>query len=547
MTQLSRRRFLGGAGMALGGVALAGPLSACGGGGGGAARSDAPFDIPTFREPPAPALEPAFVAEHEAMCDVYVGQPAEYRATYRGKPLSGGEISTFQFTWGNPPTDVSGDPYWRELNNRLGGTIRTTFVPAAQYGDKLATTLASGNVPDLVFVDDNNPVALQAIRDGAFADLSETLSGDNVLEWPNLAARRETAWRSSLRDGRIVTVPSPVHPLSFFPLLRLDIVERIGGNPAPADAEELFALLAEAAGVREAHGLPVHGIAIYDDALQTTVEAMYRVGCDWQLGEDGGFVHKIETEAYRESLAFLARCWEADVFNPDALGGTKPEGPAANAVFHPTAWSDSVGGGGLHTAQTDTEGVRLDFLDLRGFDGGECRWERNLPHGRSIAVSSRAAGDADRLREILSVLDYLSAPWGSEERLFVDSGIEGEHWELRDGLVTPTNPPSTQYTWVSAGDPVYTLAPQSEPWAETFFRIASRAAEQSVPKDTVGLTSQTLATKGTQLNAALLDQQNAVVSGRASLADFDAFVDSWLSQGGEQIRREYDEARQARD
>ncbi|TDC77925.1 hypothetical protein [Streptomyces hainanensis] len=545
MTQLSRRTFLGGLGTTLGAVALAGPLTACGGGG-GASRGTAAFDIPTFGEPRPPALDPAFTASHEAMRDVYVGQPAEYFRGYDGTPLSGGEISTFQLTWGNPPSDVSGDPYWQELNRRLGGTIDTTFVPAAQYGDKLATTLASGSVPDLVFVDDNSPVALQGIRDGAFADLSETLSGDNVLEWPHLAARREDVWRSSLRDGRIVTIPSPVHPLSFFPLLRLDIVEQVGGNAEPADADELFELLAQVAAVRDAHGLPVHGIALYDDPLQTVVEAMYRVGCDWQLDGSGGFVHKIETEAYRESLAFLARCWEAGVFNPDALSGTVPEGPFGNAVFAPSAWSNSVGGPGIHTAERDTEGIRLGFLELRGFDGGDCVWERNLPHGRSIAVSSRAAEDTDRLREILNVLDYLSAPWGSEERLFIDSGIEGEHWEMRDGVVTPTNPPSTQYTWVASGDAVYNLAALSEPWAEGFHAVASRQAEQSVPKDTLGLTSETLASRGVQLNASLLDQQNAVVSGRASLSDFDDFVRTWLDQGGEQIRREYDEAREAR-
>ncbi|MCH7229441.1 hypothetical protein L0U85_00980 [Glycomyces sp. L485] len=49
---------------------------------------------------------------------------------------------------------------------------------------------------------------------------------------------------------------------------------------------------------------------------------------------------------------------------------------------------------------------------------------QNIPYGRSTCLSHTLLEDEDRLVEVLNVLDYISAPYGSEENLFVRNGIE---------------------------------------------------------------------------------------------------------------------------
>ena len=59
---------------------------------------------------------------------------------------------------------------------------------------------------------------------------------------------------------------------------------------------------------------------------------------------------------------------------------------------------------------------------------------------------------------------------------------------------------------------------------------------------TFGLYSATNASKGVQLNLAFYDGLSDIVQSRRPLSDYDSLVKEWLSNGGEQIRREYAEA-----
>ncbi|MGH3522516.1 MAG: hypothetical protein ACRDU4_06725, partial [Mycobacterium sp.] len=62
-----------------------------------------------------------------------------------------------------------------------------------------------------------------------------------------------------------------------------------------------------------------------------------------------------------------------------------------------------------------------------------------------------------------------------------------------------------------------------------------------IQNPTVGLFSNTNATKGPTLGSDTTDIQNAVIQGRKSLSDWDAFVNTWRKEGGDQIRKEYQE------
>ena len=108
------------------------------------------------------------------------------------------------------------------------------------YNDKMATTIASGEIPDLSFVQDSSAVAAKAIDDGVFADLTEVLAGDNILQWPNLANVSENAWKASAKNGHIFGVPNENGFLSNYPAIRWDLMEAVGADAMPADAAALM-------------------------------------------------------------------------------------------------------------------------------------------------------------------------------------------------------------------------------------------------------------------------------------------------------------------
>ncbi len=208
-----------------------------------------------------------------------------------------------------------------------------------------------------------------------------------------------------------------------------------------------------------------------------------------------------------------------------------------------------LGATGMAQKEADLPGAKVDFFDLPGFDGSGQLVVQNIPYGRSTCLSHQLGEDEDRLHLVLDVLDYISAPYGSEENLFVQNGIEGRHYDV-DGNGVPVQITKNatelgvQYVAVDSGELSWRGHPANKPWAESFATTMESAATQSIVRDLEGLesTSETFVRKGNQLMEQLNDFERGVVTGRESVADLSSFVSAYLSAGGEQIRTEYTKA-----
>lgn len=548
MIELSRRHFLGALGLAVGAAALAGctPTAPTAGAAGGGSA----FRLPTYKAAPELDVTPFFTSETPGMESVFTETVKSYFTSVAKKPGSGGTVTTFQLTWGDPPVDMAENVYWQELNTRLGVELRPTFVPAAVFDDKFSTMLASGKIPDLVFINDQSAIQLQAIRDGAFADLSDVLSGDNILEWPNLAARQEHIWKASLKDGRIFQIPSLVWAITNPIVMRTDLLGETSVGTAPRDADGLRTALKEVSERGTGPGgQKVYGINKYESAMWRWI---FRTGPDWQLDDSGSLVHVTETENYRTMLEWLAAAWQEGIFDPVAMTANEADIVSGAALQYRAVTNTFASPEGLAQNEADLPGSTWDYFDVPGFDGSGPIITRNIPYGRSTAISAEVAKDEQRLREVLGVLDYLSAPFGSEEALFVGAGIEGRHYGFDDlGYPIPTGDHGTelgvQYVGVAGGDNSYRGHPNQARWAESFSKVMENMAKNSIARPLEGLesTSKTFVSKGATLQQSWTDFERGVVTGREKPGDLDRFVAGFLSQGGEQIRSEYAQALEA--
>ncbi|GAA2155081.1 twin-arginine translocation signal domain-containing protein [Glycomyces lechevalierae] len=547
MNEISRRKLLGAAGAAAAAAAI-GSTAACSDNRTGDGASGGGYDMPTFQPAPELDVQPVFSSETPGMEDVYIEAPKTWFKSVNREPGSGGTVTSFQLTWGDPSMPLEdGNQYWQELNDRLGVSYEPQFVPQPTFDQKFATMLASGEVPDLVFVNDQSAVNLQGIRDGAFADLSEVLSGDNILKWPNLAARKEEIWKASLKDGRIYQIPSIVWALTNVPVIRTDLFGQTSVGIAPADADQLLTALKEVSALGSGPGgQKVYGLNRYDPILW---RRHFKVGPDWLLDANGDLVHAITTENYKAMLTWLAQAWSEGVFDPVSMSPNPADIVSGAALGMEAVGGAFTSGDGLFLKEKDLPGAAYDYLDLPGFDGTAQVVVRNVPYGRSTCVSAAAAEDEDRLVEILNVLDYFSAPYGSEEALFVGSGIEGRHYNFdENGLPAATGEHLTelgvQYVGVVSGDNSYRGHPNQAKWLDSFSQVMEATAQNSIVRPLEGLESDsaTFITKGAQLAQLLTDFENGVVSGRESVDDLQSFIDNYMSQGGTQVRDEYAQA-----
>ncbi|MCH7231205.1 extracellular solute-binding protein [Glycomyces sp. L485] len=546
MVEFSRRNFLGAVGLGAGGLAAGGALTGCSNDAKDSSAAGGDFDLPTYQAAPTPEVEPFFASDTPGMIPVYTDAVQSFFKSVDREPGSGGAVTTFQLTWGDPSTPLEDNPYWQELNKRLGVSFEPQFVPQPVFDEKFSTMLASGDVPDLVFMNDQSAVNLQGIRDGAFADLSEFLSGDNILQWPNLAARQEHIWKASLKDGRIYQIPSLVPPLTNMPIMRVDLLEQTGIGLAPADADQLLAAFKEVTALGSGPGgQKVYGINKYEPIMW---RRLFKVGADWQLNASGDLVHAMETENFRAMLTWLAQAWDEGVFDPVSMT-TNPADIVSGAALEWTHHGMFLGAEGIAQKEIDLPGAKYDFFDLPGFDGTGQVVVQNIPYGRSTCLSHALLEDEDRLVEVLNVLDYISAPYGSEENLFVHNGIEGRHFDFNeDGLPARIEENGAelgvQYVAVDSGEQSWRGHPSNRAWAESFSEVMESAAQNSIVRDLEGLeaASDTFVRKGNQLTELLNDFERGVVTGRESVDDLDSFIAEYMSQGGEQVRSEYTKA-----
>jgi len=158
-------------------------------------------------------------------------------------PGKGGTVSTFQILFSSPPPGVGKNPWWQELNKRLGVTLQPTLAPAPDYAAKLLTLAASGSFPDITYINFNqnglyNGAGFEKfISEAAFLDLTQYLSGDGLKAFPNLQKIPALTWEGSSFQGKLYGVPYPILAVNGqLGMYRKDWAQKLGvDNPKNAD------------------------------------------------------------------------------------------------------------------------------------------------------------------------------------------------------------------------------------------------------------------------------------------------------------------------
>src|SRR5262249_48585290 len=142
--------------------------------------------LPAFKA--AGHSEDAITSTNKFVPNAFESYPRPPFTSVASTPAHGGSVSACLLDWGPPPPGKAKNPWAQELDKRLGTKWDPTVIPAASYDTKVAAILASGDIPDVMWVqpDFQQPVA-QAVQQGAFVDLSEVLAGDGVKKYPNIA------------------------------------------------------------------------------------------------------------------------------------------------------------------------------------------------------------------------------------------------------------------------------------------------------------------------------------------------------------------------
>lgn len=541
--EFTRRRALGLFGAGIGATAAVGSLSGCGGsstGGGGSSADMTPPDHVAGKE-----IEGLLKAEAEGVSPIYVGSPSSYTEAVTEKPAKGGKISSFQILWGAPTAPRAENQVWQELEKKLGvDEFDITMIPSASYGDKLATLLASGNLPDLVYIQDDDPNAARALADGAFLELNEYLEGDKVKAYPNLASTPTDTWVNSAKNGKILGVPMPAPPVNNLMVLRLDAMKKVGANGVPDNGDDLKTLWLELAKLGEVAGRKVwtHG-----ELKPETFEPLHDLGNMFQM-EDGKVTCKYLLPQYEDHLAFMVELWKGGMFHPDALGQMDPElfqqGQQLNyqASFPGFYWIPDQGR--INTCRKAVPTAEFIHYPMPSVKGGTGKHELSRGYSGMVCIPSSLASDEEKVKTLLRVCNFYRSPLGSTENLFLSFGIEGRQFKF-DGpdkaiVKIPDAPNEGACTWLGLlRNPVNLLPRINKDKADNILETYSAITSSNKLSEVDKLTSVTYAKSASKLSQIHKEYFNGIVSGRKPVSAVKDFQKAWRDGGGQAVLDDY--------
>lgn len=539
--QNSRRRFIQSAALAAGTVGLAGCTTAT------STSDNTSEENRQVRLPDYQAfagVAPTLPGDANGVQPYFEQFPPDPARLSKDKPGKGGTVTAIASLPGAPPVPLKDNPYWRELNDRLGVDLQITMSPSAGYPEKFTTLIAGGDVPDLAEI--RFQPKLPQLLEAQFADLTEFLSGDRIKDYPALANIPTYSWKSAVFNGGIYGIPQH-RPYTGVPMTsRMDIRRELGVTQPITTGEEFLELcraLTDPRRNRWSTGSPLALVQFFVEML----------GGPNQWHEDAGVLtNAAESEQTTQALSLVAAMWKEGLFHPDSFAqvgaltpnpGSAPKWFLSGAVclnYGGSSWIDSAVGAIKTSGDPDYEVAAIPPPKYEG--GGIAR--KHLGTG-VYALTGIKKSDKSRVQELLRVVDWLSAPFGTEEQLFRRYGVKDRHYTLdgSDPIATTTNRNeillSTGYLGAS---PIVNYAQGHPTVARSQYDYQKLVTENGLPIPTLGYYSAADQEKGAALERVLNSLKADIIQGRKPISAWKLGVEEWRRNGGDQIRSEYQQA-----
>jgi putative aldouronate transport system substrate-binding protein len=521
---------------------------------------------PTFRAGTTGPV-PDFPSSGPQYEDGFTNFPKDNPKTWtKGPPGTGSSISVLSQARGvgssTPMTPLDQNPAWKEIHRQLNANVTFTVTPAQDYQAKLAAVMSGSDLPDIILfqgglgstnatsttVGASSTTNLPTFLEHSMADLTPYLGGDAVKDYPNLAAIPTFAWKNSgcAYNGKIYMWPvERYRPLNML-FRNTDIWDKeLGANYVPTDAADFKRALTQLNRPKDDR----YGIVGTNIQYNLQVfPAMFGAPNGWSIS-GGKLTRDIETPQYREAIAYVRDLVASGLYYPDSLinpatnAGVNTFVQGKGAVFVYTFgvnWS---------TLWSQSQAVKppMNFLPLPLFPG-----HAGAPLGHFlgpgfIVTNGMKKASPDRIQEILRVVDWLAAPFGSAEDLLLTYGLKDVEYTLdanghpvqNKGAAADTQAVPWQYI---VQHPQVMFFPNYTDYARLEYDAEHMLIPAGIEDPTWGYFSNAASTQGPAIGQMVIDTLTDILVGRRELGDYDQMVKDWQNKGGNQMRGELEAA-----
>ena len=389
------------------------------------------------------------------------------------------------------PTLKDNNPTWQAINKELNADVNMNVIPGADYRAKFATTMSSGgnDLPDIMHLFFGYTVApnIPGFLKAQCADLTPYLAGDAAKDYPNLAAIPTPAWKNSLAaiDGALYLVPIhrqmtsiPPYGGNFFKNVDMWDTE-LGQDFVPKNADDFKKALTTLTHPQENRwGIGSFGTGATLFGLGSFSE-MFGTPNNWKLDASGKLIKDRETEEFKAAVGFMRDLFAAGVYWPDSIQSTNARADFVGKKFavspegQGNSWVDFWQRG----ATQQTPPTRFGMI--KPFVAQDSQKPIHFLGSGFVSTNALKKASPERIKELLRIMNWLAAPFGSQEDLMLTYGLAGTDYNLD----AKGNPKPTQDGTGRAGYVPWRYVAQ-HPWVYyqadlPGFAKASHEAEQA--------------------------------------------------------------------
>jgi putative aldouronate transport system substrate-binding protein len=487
-----------------------------------------PFQIPGLKPdlPGGEFVNPGFLT-----------RPADMVQAVTTKPLtSGKEVTAMTPLWGTVPPGLGDNSYYAAVNERLGGDVRFNISDGNSYIQKLNTILASGDVPEMMQVPNWNLITIAHFTEAAtklFADLSPYLAGDKAKEFPLLANYDTAAWQYGVFGGVLRGIPWQNDPYPFTTFVRQDILDELGLQQ-PKSADDLLTLGKELTDPKKKRW----AFAGIDQEVQRAFGAPR----EWRKKSDGTLAYKYETDEWAASIEFITKLFQSGYVHPDIVANKDADNKAPFGSGQAIMYKDGLGAWQENLGRFLPDNPKFDMQAVAPYPahaGGQPVVWRNEPASMFCFIR-QGLGEA-RTRELLALANWCSGPFGTQEFELVNNGVEGKHYDVKNGQVAQTalgrKEVAPTYMFL-AGRPNAITQSQYAGYVQSLWNWENTAQKYLENDPFVGIRVE-VPSKMAGLAQPTEDKLNEIYRGKRPVSEWKQIVKEWQDQGGNEAREFY--------
>jgi putative aldouronate transport system substrate-binding protein len=449
-----------------------------------------------------------------------------------------------------PP--AAGDTVQKAIEKLTGKKIAVTWVPNSSYEDKMNITMAGGDLPDVMLVEQKSPGFIKNANAGAFWEL-----GKYLKDYPNLVSKSPAIQRNASVNGKIFGIYRSRDALRTAVILRKDWLAKLGLQP-PKNVGDLYNIAKaftnqdpDGDGKKDTYGLivPKWPGGINTNSPYDVMSTWFGAGNGW-VERDNKLVPNFTTDEWMQANEYIKRFVSEGLINPDYA--------TMDANTWDTPFFAGKGGIIIDVQSRATEIMNLfkaqnpktfqNYVEFTGnLEGPTGQLVAQPTDGYSgfLAIPKSSVPTEAGLRTVLSFLNKLDTPQGN---VLLNNGIEGVNFTRDGDLSVPVTPLTAEgkqvteaiksYAQLGMGTTYY-LPKQPSAYEQSMFekRIKIQASDltHAVYNPAAPYVSATEIAKGAVLDNIIADARVQYLAGQLSEQGLRDAIKRWRTSGGDDV------------